>query len=95
MGTSVFMLVKCATCGECVPAGTFCGECGDKLYSGTGYRETINCPVCGRDVAQAKFCSACGHRLPMRPAETGANCVITLINDNFFDFREHDTQRTN
>lgn len=90
METAVFMFVKCATCGEIVPAGAYCGECGAELHSGTGCKEKVTCPVCGRDVAQAKFCSACGYRLPLRPEETGANCIVTLVKDGFFDFDEQE-----
>ena len=50
--------VVCPGCGNRVPKGKFCIECGATLS--TGERK---CPKCGADVpAGGKFCLECGEK---------------------------------
>lgn len=57
-----FQVIKCSSCGECVPNGNFCNKCGEVLPRAFVEREVMICGSCGRAVAKAFYCTACGMR---------------------------------
>jgi predicted nucleic acid-binding Zn-ribbon protein len=51
----------CEPCAAVVPAGKFCGQCGEPFHR---HEETpmLKCPAC-QTWAATKFCPECGERL--------------------------------
>lgn len=60
----VYERVTCNGCGAEVPFGSFCSQCGEKLYVEHG-RENVHttfCANCGSMTPDAKFCTKCGYQ---------------------------------
>ena len=63
--------IKCATCGNELPAGAkFCFMCGSKIEE-LGTNEMI-CPSCGKKTPKGKFCMECGAPLVNKCPNCGA-----------------------
>ena len=63
--------VKCANCGNTLPANAkFCLECGTKVEN-LAENEML-CPACGKKTAKGKFCMECGASLILKCAKCGA-----------------------
>ncbi|KRK39797.1 double zinc ribbon domain-containing protein [Loigolactobacillus bifermentans] len=58
-----FERLVCAHCGAEVPFGSFCSECGEKLFEDNGaeHYQTSFCVNCGAMTPDAKYCTRCGY----------------------------------
>ena len=76
MANKEWKLIECPSCGEEVPDGAFCNECGVTLPRLTKCGKSVLCPHCKKDVARGKFCSACGEKLESEKAKYPVNVVF-------------------
>ena len=89
--TSVYLSVTCSACGENVPAGQFCINCGKKFSKGAVVKNKVPCPHCGRAVPEGTYCAVCGNELPAQnQAQDEANRFVELVEGDYFPFSEEE-----
>lgn len=55
--------VECPSCGQEVPEGNFCDQCGQPLP------QYVRCGSCGCKIPEGEFCGHCGE--PLEPDKPG------------------------
>lgn len=91
MGTSVYQAIVCRACGQNVPVGNFCGNCGQRLTERAILKNEVECPNCGEAVAEGAFCSCCGKALPAPVHEQdNISQLAALIESGYFPFTEQE-----
>ena len=58
--TSPYVMTTCSKCGNLIPHGQYCTDCGSPLPHVTLLKLTMTCKACGGTSAKGAFCSRCG-----------------------------------
>ncbi|MFT8425448.1 MAG: hypothetical protein ABF682_01180 [Liquorilactobacillus sp.] len=59
-----YEMLVCCSCGEVVPQGNYCVECGKEFVDTLDRRENIavgTCVNCGSLTPNKEYCSICGY----------------------------------